>query len=154
MLTIKWLFALIGALAFAASAMGGELSDAVYFGDKSSEKAHSLQGPGQDEVMSARIGTVDESITCWTSGPKSGDAVEVTLRKQPGKPFSVQIQEVYPPEAPDTRYTYSVYANDKLVYMRDNPALMFGVTSYFINIDDPALIQSGSMKLRFCGGGN
>ena len=148
-MTTYWGFALVGALAFAAVASAGELSDTVCFGDKASEKAHAVVGVGTDEVMSARIGTVDERIPCWTSGPRAGDTVEVTLRKQPGKPFSIQVQEVYPPDAPDTRYTYSVYANDKLVYVRDNLALMFGVTSYFVHIDDPALVKSASVKLRF-----
>jgi len=149
MLSARRLFALIGALACGVGASAGELSDAVYFGDKASQKAHNIQGAGQDEVMTARIGTVDERIGCWTSDSKAEASFDVTLRKQPGKFFSVQVQEVYPPEAPDTRYTYNVYADDKLLYIRDNPALMFGATGYFVNIDDPTLVKSASVRLRF-----
>lgn len=149
MLNATWSVALIAAVAFAASASAGELSDAVYFGNTASEKAHAIGGVGKDEVLSTRIGTVDERIACRTSGPKPGDAIEVTLRKQPGKAFSFQVQEAYPPDAPETRYTYSIFADGKLVYIRDNPALMFGVTSYFVNIDDPALTKADSVKLRF-----
>jgi len=145
---VKILLALLGLFTMISAASASGLSDSLYFGDAQSQKTHSVRGDGYNTVLTGRVGVVDEKMPCWTSGGKSGSAVSFTLDKQPGKPFTLQVTEVYPPEAPGTRYTYSVYAGGKLVYIRDNPALMFARMSYFITVDDPALMQQKKVTLK------
>src|SRR5689334_5243738 len=120
----------------ATTAGAGELSDSVFFGNAKSEKAHRTS-TGKTEVLATRVGTVDEKIPCRVSS----NGFSLTLRKQPGQPCTIQIQEAYPPESPGVRYTYQVHANDKLAYIRDFPALMFGQTSYFVTLDDPESVK-------------
>lgn len=127
----------------------GELSDCLACGDAKALKRHGFVGTGHRETLRARIGTVDEKLPCVTSGDEAGDAFEVTLRKQRDRTCALQIREVYPPESPGVRYTYEVYANGKLVYVRDYRALMFGPVSYFINLDDPETVGSSQIRLRF-----
>lgn len=144
------LLLVLGAICLLADmAHAGELSDSLHFKDTTDLKRHGFLGTGHREVLSARTGTVDEKIPCHASGEKAGEAFQVTLRKSPGLTFAVQIQEVYPPESPGVRYTYEVYANDTLIYIRDYPAVMFGPASYFIHVDDPALLETDKINLRF-----
>lgn len=126
----------------------GELSDSLIFGNTRAEAAHGLQG-GLAGAVSALVGTVHESTTCRASTPAFGSSFQFRLRKQPGQLFTLQIQEVYPPESPGVRYRYEVRIDGKLVYIRDYVGLMVGTVSYFINIDDPEFLPSSEISLTF-----
>ena len=146
---MKSRFPLILLLALAGSVCQGALFDSARFDDAKSLAGHDFAGYGKCEVLSARIGTVDERIPCVVGGPNPGDWMRVTLRKAPGHPCVIQIQEAYPPESPGVRCTYEVHANGRRVYIRDYPGLMFGRASYFIRLDDPEVVKSPSVILRF-----
>jgi hypothetical protein len=143
-----WLI-LVFSLVLAGYASAGEISDHVSLGDGKGITRHSFTGLGRAETLTGRIGTVDEKMPCLASGPKSGDSFQIALQKSPGKSCVVQIQEVYPPESEGVRYAYEVYANKKLVYIRDYPGIMFSRVSYFVKLDDPASVKAPKITLRF-----
>lgn len=124
----------------------GELSDHLVCGDSKALKHGGFSGVGHTETLRAQVGAVDEKIPCLVSGDKAGDSFEVKLSKQPDKVCALQITEVYPPDAPGVRYTYDVFADGKLVYIRDHPGLMFGRASYFIYLEG---VHSSGVQLRF-----
>ena len=125
------------------------LSDAVSFGDVKALAQHGFIGSAKAEVLKGRVGTVDEKMPCLASGPKAGDAFGITMNKTPGKACTIQVQEVYPPDSEGVRYTYQVYANKKLIYIRDYPGVMFSRVSYFIKLDDPGTLKASKVSLRF-----
>ena len=141
--------AMLALCAFACGAAAGELSDSLFLGNAEAEQQHNLQGTGSSEVISARVGTVNEVTPCRTSATTSGSSFQFSLRKQPGQSFTLQIQEVYPADSPGIRYTYQIDANDRTIYLRDNLGLMCGPVSYFVNVDDPSLLPESQITLKF-----
>lgn len=134
-------------LACTSGALAGELSDSLVFGDTREEAAHDVQG-GYAETITALVGTVTESTPCRTaSGPNS--SLQLRLRKQPGQAFTLQIQEVYPPQSPGVRYYYNVEVDGTRVYAREYVGLMCGTVSYFVNVDNPAVLASSEITLKF-----
>ena len=142
------LLLLIGLMAVGMAHAGG-LTDSLSLGDRKALDGHDFAGTGQTEVLKAHIGTVNESIPCFASSPKSGAMFRVTVKKAANQPCTVQITEAYPPDSPGIRYTYGVYADGKLIYVRDYPAIMFGPVSYFVRLDDPAVIAADRVTVKF-----
>ena len=144
---IVWLVVVMVYLCASCTA-AGELSDSLIFGDIVDESAHSVQG-GSGEVVTALVGTISESTPCRISLSSLNSAFQIDLVKQPGQTFTVQIQEVYPPDSPGVRYTYRIDASGRTIYSRDHVGLMCGTTSYFVNVDDPALVSASRITLSF-----
>lgn len=134
--------------ACACQTLAGELSDSLNIGNSSAEAAHSVQG-GSSETISALVGAVSESTDCRASSSTLNSSFQLKLHKQPGQIFTLQIQEVYPPESPGVRYGYNVEVDGTLVYVRDYIGLMCGTVSYFIKVDNAALLSADEITLKF-----
>lgn len=115
--------------------------DHIDVGEPQSERNHNL-------TASAGSGTsLEAGLTRrYTNYGVANGFFEFTMKIEPGKPFIIRAIETYDREQIKDYY---IFVNGQKVYSREYHSTGGGTVTYQFAVDDPALLESGTVRIRF-----
>jgi hypothetical protein len=122
--------------------------DFLVCGDESSEKVHSFVENGESEIIE------EGGVTPRKVPNRDGAWIQYKMLIPKGNPFTLRIEETYPDIGWSVREIshnkYDVEINGKKVYIRDfSMHGKGGVVVYEVRVEDPDLLISDTIQLRF-----